>query len=303
VWAFKCCPGADVGDDADFNFAKNRKAKTKKVGIRFVSGGAEDPRRHHGAGRRGESGTKRRDVLNPSVVSHGGRYYIFIPASTAKDLATGFSISADGRALGKGRGGVVVSGSASWGKVATIAGRNGHALWTEMELIYCIRRASARNWPLGPGSSDGNRWTKKKKLAKTRRFGELGTHGSWDERRTGADFLMLIRAADRMVPVLLGAGSRRGAPAIGCRAADRRGDVGRSWRGNPIYLTTGPIWSIRRNGSGEPACGLPMVGGGCLHGGPRTGRRTRRIGLDRSADGVHWKGGAGRKSSGGRSRG
>jgi sucrose-6-phosphate hydrolase SacC (GH32 family) len=209
------------------------------------------------------------DVLNPSVVRFQGMYWNFYSEFDGSAWHTAAATSSDGIAWMK------------LGRVLSPAGSyiaaNGSALVTGDEVLYWyeigypLRIALAR-------SRDGKNWTRQGDA-----IVPLGPRGSFDERavadpyviRAGGNFYMFYLGQDR---------ARRQSLGI-ARSSD--GVTWEKLRTNPILDPGGP-GTFDENGLGEPAVWTSGGQWWMLYTG-RDKKEQRRLGLARSADGVHWE--------------
>ena len=214
------------------------------------------------------------DVLNPSVVSRGGRYYNLYSGFDGKTWHTGLAVSPDGAHWEK-QGRVLSPDPGTWegGYISA----NGHASWDGNEFLYWYQAGNPPRIGLAR-SSDATHWTKM-----PRPVVELGPYGSWDERGVADPYV--VRTADAWYLYYLGQ-DRAGRQRLGvARSAD-----GVTWvklRGNPI-LELGLYGAFDEKGLGEPAVWASDGWWWMLYTG-RDWQENRRIGLARSSDGVRWE--------------
>ena len=213
-----------------------------------------------------------RDVLNPSVTAG---YYNLYSAYDGKTWRTGLATSKDGIEWRKERM-ILAPDPATW--EGDYIAANGSALREESQFWYWYVAGPDPRPRIGLArSADLTKWTKE-----PRPVLETGPYGSWDEYgvadpyvvRAGPYFYMYYLGQDRAKQQRLGV----------ARSSD-----GVRWtklRSNPI-LELGGIGSFDENGLGEPAVWQSHGYHWMLY----TGRdivEVRRMGLARSADGVHW---------------
>ncbi len=213
------------------------------------------------------------DVLNPSVVRWRGRLVNLYSGFDGRTWHTGLAESADGRVWTR-RGVVISPDPATWEGGAIAA--NGSAIEAGGGLRYYYQAGEPLRIGLAE-SEDGLRWRKRPEAV----LGP-GPYASWDERAV----------AD---PDVIAAGGRYFLFYTGMDRARRQrlgvaesGD-GVHWhklRSNPI-LELGGFGAFDENGLGEPAVWSGQGFYWMLYTG-RDRRENRRMGLARSADGVHW---------------
>ncbi len=214
------------------------------------------------------------DVLNPSVVRHGGLLYNLYSGFDGRTWHTGLATSTDGVQWEK-RGRVLSPGPASW--EGDYIAANGSALVESGEFLYWYQ--AGRPPSIGLATSlDGRRWTKRPEPVL-----RPGPRGSFDERgvadpyvlRAGGFFYMFYLGQDRARRQRLGV----------ARSPD-----GIAWwklRSNPV-LELGAAGAFDENGLGEPAVWASHGRYWMLYTG-RDRAENRRLGLARSADGVRWR--------------
>jgi predicted GH43/DUF377 family glycosyl hydrolase len=210
------------------------------------------------------------DVLNPSVIRFHDEYRNLYSGFDGKNWSTGVATSNDGIAWRKmGR---VIAGEGSAGQ-----GSNGSALAENGEIWYWYVAGDPPGIALAR-SKDGVKFETTPNLVLP-----VGPRGSFDERgaadpyviRRGESFYMFYLGQDR---------ARRQTLGI---ARSRDGVEWEKSRANPV-LELGAPGSFDENGLGEPAV---WTSGGfywMLYTGRDRGEH-RRLGLARSADGVHWQ--------------
>jgi predicted GH43/DUF377 family glycosyl hydrolase len=212
------------------------------------------------------------DVLNPSVIRFQGAYWNLYSEFDGHMWHTAAATSPDGLTWMKlGR---VLSPQ---GQEGSYIAANGSALVVGDEILYWyeigypLRIALAR-------SRDGKNWTRQGDPVVP-----LGPGGSFDERAVadpyvisaGGNFYMFYLGQDR---------ARRQSLGI-ARSGD--GVIWEKLRTNPILEPGGP-GAFDENGLGEPAVWTSGGQWWMLYTG-RDKKEQRRIGLARSADGVHWE--------------
>lgn len=222
--------------------------------------------------RGGEGAWDGTDALNPSVVSHDGRFYNFYSGFDGKAWHTGVATSTDG--LAWTRQGKALSPDLPWedGYIAA----NGSAVRAGAEFLYWYQGGRTPSIGLAR-SPDGLKWTKM-----PRPVLEPGPRGSWDERGVADPYVLPLGGAYYLF--YLGQ-DRAHRQRLGiARSAD--GVVWTKLRANPI-LELGDYGAFDENGLGEPAVwhanGLYWM----LYTG-RDRNENRRMGLATSPDGVRW---------------
>ena len=212
-----------------------------------------------------EPGWESADVLNPSVVWHGGKLVNVYSAYDGKAWHTGVAESADGlrwegrkRVLSPPEGGYIAA--------------NGTALSRGGELLYWYQAGSvprielARDWKQHPGP-----------------VLDVGPSGSWDERGVADPYV--IEAGGQLYMFYLGQNRARQQRLGLARSAD-----GVTWtklRSNPI-LEIGDEGAFDENGLGEPAVWESDGRWWMLYTG-RDRHENRRLGLAFSRDGARWE--------------
>lgn len=212
------------------------------------------------------------DVLNPSVFRFRGEYFNLYSEFDGHAWHTASASSPDGvswRKIGR-----VISPS---GWEGNYIAANGSALVESGEILYWYEAGDPFRIALAR-SSDGVRW-KKSADAVLR----PGPRGSFDERgvsdpyviHAGGNFYLFYTGLDRARRQQLGL----------ARSPD-----GVRWeklRSSPILSPGGP-GSFDENGVGEPAVWTSGGAWWMLYTGRDPSER-RRIGLAKSADGIHWE--------------
>ena len=220
------------------------------------------------------SGWESVDVLNPSVVWHGGRFLNLYSAYEGKTWHTGVAESADG--LRWERRARVLSPELPWegGYIAA----NGTALVRAGALLYWYQAGSPPRIGLA-NSSDGRAWSKHPGPVL-----DAGPRGSWDERGVADPYV--IEASGALYMFFLGQNRARQQRLGLARSADG----GVTWsklRSNPI-LEIGEEGTFDENGLGEPAVWQSDGRWWMLYTG-RDRREDRRLGLAFSRDGATWR--------------
>ncbi|MEK7405378.1 MAG: hypothetical protein AAB225_09740 [Acidobacteriota bacterium] len=214
------------------------------------------------------------DVLNPSVVKHGGAYYNFYSGYDGRAWRTGLAISPDGvRWQKKGR--ILSPDPATW--EGDYIAANGSALVAAGRFHYWYQGGRLPRIGLAT-SADGVEWRKRAAPVL-----ETGPRGSWDERGVADPYV--VRLADRFYMFYLGQDRAR-RQRLGVAVSE---DGVKWWklRANPI-LELGPAGAFDENGLGEPAVWASHGWYWMLYTG-RDRRERRRLGLARSPDGVRWQ--------------
>lgn len=214
------------------------------------------------------------DALNPSVFLRDGRYWNLYSGFDGRIWNTGLAVSDDGRSWTK-LGRVLSPDSATW--EGDYIAANGSALVVGSEVYYWYQAGSPPRIGLAR-SSDGKSWRKDPKPVL-----DFGPRGAWDERAAADPYV--IRYGDWFYLYYLGEDRARRQRLGLARSAD--GVVWTRLRSNPI-LELGPERAFDENGLGEPAV-WPAGGGFYMLYTGRARNEVRRMGLARSADGVHWE--------------
>jgi predicted GH43/DUF377 family glycosyl hydrolase len=205
------------------------------------------------------------DVLNPSVVWHGGKLVNVYSAYDGKAWHTGIAESVDGL---RWEGRKLVLSPPDGGYIAA----NGTALSRGGELLYWYQAGSpprielARDWKKNP-----------EPVLNT------GPRGSWDERGVADPYV--IEAGGQLYMFYLGQNRARQQRLGLARSTD-----GVTWtklRSNPI-LEIGEEGAFDENGLGEPAVWESDGRWWMLYTG-RDRHENRRLGLAFSRDGAHWQ--------------
>jgi len=216
------------------------------------------------------------DVLNPSVVRHGGLLYNFYSGFDGHVWRTGLATSQDGRNWT--RLGAILSPDARTWEGNYIAA-NGSAVFYGGEFLYWYQAGPKDSPRLGLARSrDGRNWRKLSQPVL-----DLGPRGSWDERGVGDPYV--IRVKDSFYLFYLGQDRARRQ-----RLGVARSTNGEQWeklRSNPI-LEPGEAGAFDEVGLGEPAVWIAGGAYWMLYTG-RNQEENRRLGLAQSSDGVHWR--------------
>jgi predicted GH43/DUF377 family glycosyl hydrolase len=212
------------------------------------------------------------DVLNPSVIRWRGAYLNLYSEFDGKTWHTALATSQDGEHWEKR--GRVLSPS---GWEGTYIAANGSALDSGDRILYWYQAGDPPRIALAR-SADGVHWTKQ-----ARAVVELGPRGAFDER--GAADPYVIRAGEWFYLFYTGLDRAR-RQALGV-ARSRDGEQWEKLRTNPI-LEPGGTGSFDENGLGEPAVWSSGGEWWMLYTG-RAINEQRRMGLAKSADGVHWE--------------
>ena len=211
------------------------------------------------------------DVLNPSVVQSSGQHLNFYSGFDGRAWHTGLATSQDGIEWRK-RGRVLSPEGWEGGYIAA----NGSALVDGGGISYWYQAGDPVRIALAR-SADGVRLEKKGAVL------PVGPRGSWDERGVADPYV--IRSGDRLYLFYLGM-DRAGRQRLGvARSSD-----GVHWeklRSNPL-LELGAPGAFDEMALGEPAVWSSAGSYWMLYTGSDRAKR-RRIGLARSADGVHWE--------------
>lgn len=210
------------------------------------------------------------DALNPSVVHFHDAFWDFYSGFDGSKWSTGAATSADGvtwKKLGR-----VLEGQGAAGQ-----GSNGSALVENGELWYWYVDGDPPGIALAQ-AKDGLVFEKHAGLVVP-----PGPRGSFDER--GAADPYVIRRGDYLYLFYLGQDRAR-RQTLGV-ARSRDGIQWEKLRANPVLDLGGP-GAFDENGLGEPAVWTSGGSYWMLYTG-RDRAEHRRLGLARSADGVHWE--------------
>jgi predicted GH43/DUF377 family glycosyl hydrolase len=215
------------------------------------------------------------DVLNPSVVRRGDRYFNFYSGFDGRTWHTGLATSGDGASWSK-LGKVLSPDPASWEGDDYIAA-NGSALHADNAFLYWYQGGRLPRIGLAR-SSDGRSFRKLDSPVL-----EPGPRGSWDERGVADPYV--IRIDDTFYMYYLGQDRARRQRLGLARSSD-----GVTWaklRSNPV-LELGQAGTFDEAGLGEPAVWRSHGRYWMLYTG-RDRKEHRSIGLALSTDGVRWR--------------
>jgi predicted GH43/DUF377 family glycosyl hydrolase len=230
------------------------------------------------------NGWESHDVLNPSVVAgslYGSPYLNFYSGFDGRTWRTGLATSDD--FLHWKKQGIVLEPDPTTWEGDYIAA-NGSALAVANGGLWYWYQAGPRDVPrIGLARSpDGRTWHKEP--------GPVlmpGPRGSWDERGVADPYFVYAGVRPRFYFYLYYLGQDR---AQRQRLGVARSKDGVQWeklRSNPI-LELGAIGAFDENGLGEPAVWIAKGFYWMLYTG-RDVHESRRLGLARSTDGVHWQ--------------
>lgn len=200
------------------------------------------------------------DVLNPSVVKYRGEYWNLYSGYDGATWSTGLATSADGIHWTKK------------GKILSPDAGNGSALVVSGKVYYWYQTGS----PVEIALATSDDWKKTRIVLKT------GPRGSWDERGV-ADPYVIERGGELYLYYLGMDRARRQRLGV---ARSHDGVVWEKLLSNPI-LELGDAGAFDEMGLGEPAVWTSGGSYWMLYTGRARGEK-RRIGLAKSADGVHW---------------
>ncbi len=212
------------------------------------------------------------DVLNPSVVRFRGEYLNLYSEFDGHTWHTAAARSSDGANWIKlGR---VLSPTA---RESSYIAANGSAILNEAEILYWYQAGDPFKIALAR-STDGAHWRKREDAVL-----RPGPRGSFDERgvsdpyviHAGGIFYLFYTGLDRARRQQLGV------------ARSTEGVRWEKLRSAPILSPGGP-GAFDENGVGEPAVWTSGGAWWMLYTGRDRGER-RRIGLAKSADGIHWE--------------
>ncbi len=217
------------------------------------------------------------DILNPSVIHHGGLFLNFYSAFDGRTWSTALADSPDGVAWTK-QGRVLSPDPRTW-EGAYIAA-NGSAMFDRGEFWYWYQAGDNDLPRIGLARSpDGRRWRKEPLPVL-----EPGPRGSWDERGV-ADPYVLTRSG---IFYLYYLGQNR---ARQQQLGLARSDDGLHWtklRSNPVITIPWPgSGRADENGLGEPAVWESNGWYWMIYTG-RDVQERRALLTARSGDGVHW---------------
>ena len=213
------------------------------------------------------------DALNPAVARRDGTYFNLYSGFDGRTWHTGLALSSDGIRWNK-QGRVLSPGPSAWegGYIAA----NGAIVAAGGEFLYWYQAGRPARIGLAR-SRDALTWTKLPEPVLTG-----GPRGSWDERDVADPYV--IRAGGALYLYYLGMDRGR-RQRLGV-AVSSDGVTWYKSRANPI-LELGESGAFDEAGLGEPAVWASHGWYWMLYTG-RDRQENRRIGLARSADGVHW---------------
>ena len=212
------------------------------------------------------------DVLNPSVVRVQGAYLNLYSGYDGSVWHTGVAQSSDGVAWRKL--GLALSPERWEERIAA----NGSALVEGNEILYWYVGGDDPRIGLARSRDGGITWSKERQPVVP-----LGPLGSFDERAVADP--NVIRRGEFLYLFYLGQDRAR-RQRLGV-ARSRDGVVWEKLRSNPV-LELGAAGAFDEAGLGEPAVWSSGGAYWMLYTG-RARDEQRRIGLARSADGVHWE--------------
>ena len=213
------------------------------------------------------------DTLNPSVVKWRDSLLNLYSVYDGKTWHTESAISEDGLAWSGARR-VISPRNGSWesGYIAA----NGAGIVFQGELLYFYQAGNPPQIGLAH-SEDAKVWTREAAPVLA-----LGPRGAWDERATADPYV--VQAGGQMYLYYLGEDRAR-RQRLGVAVSND----GRQWTkltGAPV-LELGEQGAWDENGLGEPAVWSAHGAWWMLYTG-RARNEPRRMGLVKSADGVHW---------------
>jgi predicted GH43/DUF377 family glycosyl hydrolase len=212
------------------------------------------------------------DVLNPSVVRLQGAYLNLYSGYDGGAWHTGVAQSSDGLTWRK------IGRALSPGTWEDHIAANGSALVEGDEILYWYVGGDVPRIGLARSRDGGVTWSKESQPVVP-----LGPLGSFDERAVADPYV--IRRGEFLYLFYLGQDRAR-RQRLGV-ARSRDGVVWEKLRSNPV-LELGAAGAFDEAGLGEPA----VWSSGGVYWMLYTGRahdEQRRMGLARSADGVHWE--------------
>lgn len=219
------------------------------------------------------------DALNPVVIEHGGQFWNFYSAFDGKTWHTALAISKDGKNWARTASTVLSPDHATW--EGNYIAANGDALRVGDEFRMWYQAGPMGKTRIGLATSkDGQKWVKHPEPVL-----DYGPRGAWDEISLGdAD---VYRGADSAFYLFYLGEDRARRQRLGV-AKSTDGVKWTKLRSNPV-LEIGKPGSFDEQGLGEPNV-WRMPGGEywMLYTG-RNRAEIRRMGLARSADGVHWQ--------------
>jgi len=212
------------------------------------------------------------DVLNPSVIKFHGEYLNLYSTYDGRTWSTALATSPDGEHW-QTRGTILSPESWEGHYIAS----NGSALVHNDEILYWYEAGDPFQIALAK-STDGTHWTRHPTPVL-----EPGPRGSFDERAVADPYVIAASGSFYMFYVGMDRARRQ---RIGI-ARSHDGDHWQKLRANPV-LEVGPPKSFDEHGLGEPAVWSSAGFYWMLYTG-RASNEQRRIGLAKSADGVHWQ--------------
>lgn len=209
------------------------------------------------------------DVLNPSVIKIDGTYWNAYSGFDGKDWRTGLATSPDGLQWTK-LGPILAPEPGEYIAANGALFQFGGRLNTLYQVgrtpqIYRASRLSAMQWRKSPSPAI-----------------PLGPYGSWDERGVADPYAFAV--GGKLYVYYLGMDRAR-RQRLGL-AVSADGEEWTKLRSNPI-LELGASRAFDENGLGEPAVWMAEGSYWMLYTG-RARNEMRRLGLARSADGIHW---------------
>jgi predicted GH43/DUF377 family glycosyl hydrolase len=213
------------------------------------------------------------DALNPSVAYVNGSYWNLYSGYDGRMWHTALAVSSDGLIWAK-KGKVLSPDPSTW--EGDYIAANGAVLHDGGGFSYWYQ--GGREPRIGLATSrDGHRWEKKPKPVL-----DVGPRSSWDERGVADPYV--IRSGEWLYMYYLGQDRAR-RQRLGV-ARSRNGVDWEKYRANPI-LELGAPGSFDETGLGEPAVWNEKGWYWMLYT-ARDRKEYRRLGLARSANGVHW---------------
>ncbi len=200
------------------------------------------------------------DVLNPSVVRFKGQYWSLYSGYDGRTWSTGVATSSDG---------------IHWikqGRILSPDAGNGSAVVVGDQIFYWYQTGSLVQIALAKSAD----WSKSEIVLKT------GPRGSWDEMGV-ADPYAIVRSGEFYLYYLGMDRARRQRLGV---ARSKDGVVWEKLVSNPI-MELGDSGAFDEMGLGEPAVWSSGGSYWMLHTGRARGEK-RRIGLEKSPDGIHW---------------
>lgn len=220
------------------------------------------------------------DVLNPVVVDHAGLYWNFYSAFDGKTWHTALATSGDGENWTRVSQRVLSPDPATW--EGNYIAANGDVLRVGREFLMWYQAGPMGKTRIGLArSGDGRNWVKHPKPV----IG-YGPRGAWDEISLGDADVYRLGAKGSFFLFYLGEDRARRQ-----RLGVAMSDDGVKWtklRSNPV-LEIGKPGSFDEQGLGEPNVWRGPDGDYWMIYTARNRAEIRRMGLARSADGVHWR--------------